>query len=133
MEINWENLIILSKISSALIMSLSGGFFYLLLRRQFSLNEEKSVKLTMIYLFGSVNFAMLSQSMWQHGTLQLFSILGLYFILDFLKSSNFQAFLAPFWEVFSMGWLYFQDLPQPSHFFSFFYTCFLKSVTLNPF
>ncbi|HOS88819.1 MAG TPA: glycosyltransferase family 39 protein, partial [bacterium] len=94
MEINWENLIILSKISSALIMSLSGGFFYLLLRRQFSLNEEKSVKLTMIYLFGSVNFAMLSQSMWQHGTLQLFSILGLYFILDFLKSSNFKPFSA---------------------------------------
>jgi len=94
MEINWENLIILSKISSALIMSLSGGFFYLLLRRQFSLNEEKSVKLTMIYLFGSVNFAMLSQSMWQHGTLQLFSILGLYFILDFLKNSNFKLFSA---------------------------------------
>jgi len=37
---------------------------------------------------------MISQSMWQHGALQLFSILGLYFILDFLKEPKFKPFSA---------------------------------------
>jgi len=99
MAVNWENLIILSKISSALIMALSGGFLYLLLKKQFSLDEKQASNLTIIYLFGTVNFAMISQSMWQHGTLQLFSILGLYFILDFLKQPKFKpssAFLGGF-------------------------------------
>jgi len=89
-SITWENLITLSKISSSLIMALAGGFLYLLLKKQFSLDEKKALILTTIYLFGTVNFAMLSQSMWQHGTLQLFSILGLYFILDLVKSPNFK-------------------------------------------
>ncbi|MBW6442131.1 glycosyltransferase family 39 protein, partial [Patescibacteria group bacterium] len=102
MLINWENLIILSKISSALIMGLSGGFFYLLLKKQFSLDEKKANVLTTIYLFATVNFAMLSQSMWQHGTLQLFSILGLYFILDFLKQPKFKPSSA-FWGGFFYG------------------------------
>jgi hypothetical protein len=92
--VTWENLIILSKISSSLIMALAGGFLYLLLKKQFSLDEKKALILTTIYLFGTVNFAMLSQSMWQHGTLQLFSILGLYFILDLVKSPNFKPFSA---------------------------------------
>jgi hypothetical protein len=90
LAVNWENLIILSKISSALIMALSGGFFYLLLKKQFFLDDRKASVLTYIYLFATVNFAMLSQSLWQHGTLQLFSILGLYFVLDYLKSPNFK-------------------------------------------
>ena len=94
MTVTWENLIILSKISSSLIMALAGGFLYLLLKKQFSLDEKKALILTIIYLFGTVNFAMLSQSMWQHGTLQLFSILGLYFILDLVKSPNFKPFSA---------------------------------------
>jgi hypothetical protein len=94
MPVTWENLIILSKISSSLIMALAGGFLYLLLKRQFSLDEKKALILTTVYLFGTVNFAMLSQSMWQHGTLQLFSILGLYFILDLVKSPNFKPFSA---------------------------------------
>ena len=98
--VNWENLIILSKISSAFIMALSGGFFYLLLKKQFSLDEKKASVLTYVFLFATVNFAMLSQSLWQHGTLQLFSILGLYFVLDHLKSLNFKLFSAFFGGLF---------------------------------
>lgn len=94
LDMNWENLIVLSKISSSLIMALSGGFFYLLLKKQFSLDEKKASVLTGVFLFATVNFAMLSQSLWQHGTLQLFSILGLYFILEHLKSPNFRPFSA---------------------------------------
>ena len=92
--VTWENIILLSKISSALTIALSGGFLYLLLKKQFSLNEKSSAILSYIYLFGTVNFAMLSQGMWQHGSLQLFSILGLYFILDHLKQPEFRPFKA---------------------------------------
>ncbi len=92
MTVNWENLILLSKISSMVIVSLSGVFLYLMLKKHFFLDEKKASLLTFIYLFGTVNFAMISQSMWQHGTLQLFSILGLYYILDFLKEPKFKPF-----------------------------------------
>jgi hypothetical protein len=90
MPVTWENIIILSKISSVLIVSLSGVFLYILLKRHFLPDEKKASLLTYIYLFGTVNYAMISQSMWQHGTLMLFSILGLYFILEFLKESKFK-------------------------------------------
>jgi len=94
MDINWENIILLSKISSMAIVALSGVFLYLTLKKHFYLDETKASLLTTIYLFGTVNFAMISQSMWQHGALQLFSILGLYFILDFLKEPKFKPFSA---------------------------------------
>ena len=81
----WENIIFLSKISSFLIVSFSGGFLYLLLKKHFVKDEKKSVLLTLVYLFATVNFAMVSQAMWQHGTVQLFSILGLYFLFNFLE------------------------------------------------
>ncbi|MFC1700271.1 glycosyltransferase family 39 protein [Patescibacteria group bacterium] len=84
----WENVTFLSKISSFLIVSLSGGFLYLLLKKHFVKDNKKSILLTLIYLFASVNFAMVSQAMWQHGAVQLFSILGLYFLFNFLDSKN---------------------------------------------
>lgn len=87
MPVTWENMIFLSKISSMLIISVSGMFLYLLLKKYF-LDEKKSLLLTIAYIFGTVNFAMISQSMWQHGTLQLFTILGLYFILNYLNSKE---------------------------------------------
>lgn len=87
MPITWENMIFLSKVSSMLIISASGTFLYLLLKKHF-LDEKKSLLLTIVYIFGTVNFAMISQSMWQHGTLQMFSILGLYFILNYLNSKD---------------------------------------------
>jgi len=90
MPITWDNLIILSKISSSLIVLLSGVFLYILLRKHFLNDEKKASLLTYVYLFGTVNYAMISQSMWQHGTLMLFSILGLYFILEFLKENKFK-------------------------------------------
>lgn len=100
MHVTWENIIILSKISSALIVSLSGVFLYILLKKHFLPDEKKASLLTYIYLFGTVNYAMISQSMWQHGTLMLFSILGLYFILEFLKDSKFKPLNAFFGGLF---------------------------------
>jgi len=95
LPITWENMIFLSKLSSMFIVSASGAILYLLLKKHF-LSEKKSLLLTFIYLFATVNFAMISQSMWQHGTLELFSVLGLYFFLNFVngkKPKYYDAFL----------------------------------------
>ncbi|GIW69590.1 MAG: hypothetical protein KatS3mg101_0337 [Patescibacteria group bacterium] len=81
MPMTWENLALLGHISGALIMSLAGLFLFKTLKEGFSLEDKKSGLLTIIFLFATVNFAMLSQAMWQHGTLQLFTILGIYFFL----------------------------------------------------
>jgi len=78
-SVTWDNLIILSHLSSAIILSLSVGFFYLLLRDRFYLINRNIWILVSIYAFGTINFALVSQAMWQYGTLQLFLILGLYF------------------------------------------------------
>lgn len=98
LPITWDNLITLSHLSASLIVAISGGFFYLLTnnllrdRKLFSgnlgLRVEKfdkhinkfSLLLTAIYLFATVNFAMISQSLWQHGAVQLFTILSLVFL-----------------------------------------------------
>jgi len=82
--INFQNLTILAHITSALIVALSGGFLYLFLKDHFfhedsqtSLINQKSFLLTTIYLFATINYAHISQALWQHGTAQLFTILAL--------------------------------------------------------
>jgi hypothetical protein len=87
MPVNWDNMIFLSKISSILIVSFSGMLMFILLKKHF-LDEKKSLILTVAYIFGTVNFAMISQSMWQHGTLELFSLLGIYFILNYINDKK---------------------------------------------
>jgi hypothetical protein len=86
MEITWDNLAILASLSSAFIVAISGGFLYLLLKKHFFVDEDsidipfwkqKSFLLTAIYLFGTINYAHISQALWQHGTVQLFTILAL--------------------------------------------------------
>ena len=78
LEITWDNLIILSHLSASLILALSGGFFYLLLKKL--IDDRKALLLTALYLFATVNFAMVSQALWQHGAVQLFTILSLLFL-----------------------------------------------------
>jgi len=93
--VTWENVEILASLSSAFITALSGGFLYLLLRKHFfqekdfqdiSFWEQKSFLLTAIYLFATINFAHISQALWQHGTVQLFTILAL---LAFYSKKDF--------------------------------------------
>ncbi len=96
MPITWDNLILLSHISAALVVMLCGVFMYILLRRFFLTRSEdnsKAVLLTSVYLFGTVNFAMVSQSLWQHGFVQLFIIIGLIFLLNGLTKYSKSAFM----------------------------------------
>lgn len=102
--ITWELLAILSHVSASLTVSLSGGFLYLLIKKHLCTTygntcDSKSDKkysdripilLTIVYLFATVNYAMLSQGIWQHGFLQLFVILGLYFLFNYLKQKTFK-------------------------------------------
>lgn len=92
MPLTWEMLIILSHVTGALIVALSGGFLFLLLRKHFfneSLaGEKKSLLLTAVYLFCTINFALISQALWQHGTLELFTILGVYYLFEAQKSAK---------------------------------------------
>ncbi len=94
MVVTWENLFLLSHLASALIVAFAGGFFYLLLKRQFQLGEKLAVLLTAVYLFATINYALISQALWQHGTVQLFLIIGLSFLLKFTAKSTEKNSLA---------------------------------------
>lgn len=85
-DITWENIIVLSHISSALIVATAGGFLYLLLTGHFKLKIKESLLLTAVYLFGTINYALVSQALWQHGTNQLFLILGLIFFFRYVDA-----------------------------------------------
>ncbi|HOA18446.1 MAG TPA: glycosyltransferase family 39 protein [bacterium] len=81
MEINWQNIIFLSHLSSSIIMSLAGSMFYVLLRKGLNTGRRIGILGSLIYLFATINYALISQAMWQHGTVQLFLILAtLYWI-----------------------------------------------------
>ncbi len=101
---NWENLIVWSHVASALIVAVSGGFFYLLVRYGFDVSESESELLSYIYMFGTINFALISQSLWQHGTLQLFVILALIFLQKAIKEGNklFNLFFMGFFLGFAI-------------------------------
>ncbi|MBI4091169.1 hypothetical protein HY419_00290, partial [candidate division WWE3 bacterium] len=81
--ITWENLAFLSRLSASLTLSVAGVVLFLLLTK--CVDEKKSLLLTFIFLFATINFASISQALWQHGPLQLFSLLALLFIM---KSQN---------------------------------------------
>jgi len=80
MPVSWHNLYVLSHLSSALTMAAAGVVFLYLIERYYLPGmRKKAVFLTFIYLFCTINFAVVSQAMWQFGTLQLFSLLALLF------------------------------------------------------
>lgn len=81
-NITWTNLIYLSHISSALIISFTGYVFYLLVKNYFLKERTRAYLLTFIFLFANINFALVSQSLWQHGSVQLFAVLFLYFLFN---------------------------------------------------
>ncbi|MBI2620893.1 glycosyltransferase family 39 protein [candidate division WWE3 bacterium] len=94
MPATFENVTLLSHISSALIVSLAGGFMYVLLK-SFFVDSRKAIILTVVYLFASINYAVISQALWQHGAVQLFEILALLFLFKaFSKKSLCYLFLS---------------------------------------
>jgi hypothetical protein len=86
---DWNALSILAHLTGALIMSLSAAAFWVLLNRGLKIDTKKSNIVTFIYAFCTINFAHISQGMWQHGTVQLFTILALIFFLRFYETKKY--------------------------------------------
>jgi len=82
MPITFDNLAVLSHVSSALTVSFSTGFLFLLLRKHFVQSQKTALLLSGIFAFCTINFALVSQGLWQHGPAQLFIILALYFLYE---------------------------------------------------
>lgn len=85
--LSFDTIVFLSHIASALIVALSGGVLFLLLNYHFFCGRKKSLILTIIYLFGTVNYALISQALWQHGVVELFILLGLLFLYKAFESN----------------------------------------------
>ncbi len=82
MQITWFNLAVLSHLTSAIVVASSGYFFFSLLKKHFSLSDIESGLITCVYLFATINFSLVSQGLWQHGPVELFTILGLSAFFD---------------------------------------------------
>jgi len=68
--------LLLSKTTAALLIALSAAFLYLTLRHM--ANEKTSLVITAIYAFGTTNWPISSQDLWQHGAGELFICITLY-------------------------------------------------------
>ena len=125
LPITFNNLIIFSHISSSLIVAFTGGFFYLLLQKHYSdfLAKKHILLLTFIFLFSTVNFPLISQALWQQGSLQLFLILGLLFLFEKHKFIYLNIFLSSLFFGFAV-------LSRPT---AIFYIPFLFLLFLNGF
>lgn len=86
-SIDWHSLAVLGHLSASLIMAISGAYFYKLLK-DFFVTKKEALLLTIVYLFGTLNYALLSQALWQHGTVQLFYILSLYYLLKSFRQTS---------------------------------------------
>ncbi|NMB69650.1 hypothetical protein GYA27_00400 [candidate division WWE3 bacterium] len=78
----WQNLIILSHMAEALLMGLSGWLLYLIATKRLNLETKLARTVTVIYLFATINYGLVSQALWQHGSVQLLLLTGLYFYLS---------------------------------------------------
>lgn len=76
----WMSLILLAHIAASFIMALTASLFYLFLRKKFELNNKKAFLLTIVYAFATINYSLISQALWQHSAVQLFTILILFFL-----------------------------------------------------
>ena len=88
--VTWDFLIVVSHSTAALIVSASGVLLYKLLKQNFA-TEKTSYLVSWIYLLGTLNYSLVSQALWQHGSAQFFTLLSLY---SFYKNKNLNLFLA---------------------------------------
>lgn len=88
--ISWEDIYILSHLSGSFVMALNTVLIFYILNTVLKVKLKNSILLTLIYSFGTINLPLISQALWQHGTVQFFSLLT---ILFFLKEKYFLSFL----------------------------------------
>ncbi len=91
MKITAKNVDILAKTSASAIAALSAIFLFLILK--LLTDEDNALLWTLIYAFATSTWSVSSQGLWQHGTVQLFLLAGIYFLLKNEKSGK--SFAAP--------------------------------------
>jgi hypothetical protein len=90
-NISWESIYFISHLSGAFIVALSGSLLFYIFYALLKTNLKKSLLLTFIFSFCTINLPLISQGLWQHGTVQLFFILAVIF---YLKNNPFLLFLS---------------------------------------
>ncbi len=85
LSVSWDLAIYMSGLASSFVVSLLGVAFYIFVSRYFYPDDynlpfwkRRSLWLTFILIFCTINYALTSQALWQHGVAQLFTVLFLY-------------------------------------------------------
>jgi len=90
-KISWESVYFISHLSGSFIISLSSALIFYIFFNLLKTNLKKSLILTFIFSMCTINLPLISQGLWQHGTVQLFLILAVIF---YLKNNPFLLFLS---------------------------------------
>ncbi len=85
---------VLSKLSSSAIVALSVLFIFITLK--LIINEDNALKISLLYAFATSNWSVSSQGLWQHGTVELFLSIALYFLVRSEKESKMILWASPF-------------------------------------
>lgn len=88
--LSWSDIFYLSHLSGSFVLALSSMLIYYLFSKVIKTSEKNSLILTAIYSLATINLSLISQGLWQHGTIQFFLILGIIF---WLKEKYFYTFL----------------------------------------
>jgi len=78
-NVTWDDVYNLSHLSGAFVMSLATVLFYYFLENVLKISRKNSILLTLVFSLATINLPLISQGLWQHGVVQVFSILGLIF------------------------------------------------------
>ncbi|MDD5111470.1 MAG: glycosyltransferase family 39 protein [Candidatus Altiarchaeota archaeon] len=79
LDIQSDNVILLAKISAALMTAISCLFIYWTVKRCAS--EKTALLVTAVYAFGTSNWTISSQDLWQHGPGELFIAMSIYLLI----------------------------------------------------
>lgn len=90
-QVTWESVYFISHLSGSFIISLSSALIFYIFFNLLKTNLKKSLILTFIFSMCTINLPLISQGLWQHGTVQLFLILAVIF---YLKNNPFLLFLS---------------------------------------
>lgn len=88
--LSWNDVYYLSHLSGSFVMASCLVLLYYFFHEVLKTSNKISNILIIIYGFATINFPLISQALWQHGTVQFFLILSLIF---WMKEKYFLTFL----------------------------------------
>ena len=88
--ISWEDIFLLSHLSGSFVMALNVVLLFYILSTLLKVSLRRTIFLISIYALGTINLPLISQALWQHGTVQFFSLLS---IIAYLRGKYFWLFL----------------------------------------